>query len=251
MPDDVTSPFGDKLEELGKEFAESQLESMSRDGRSFTYPKWSECVARLNRVLGPGGWSLEVIDQWRDDVYPDWYIAHVSLTVHVQPGVPHEVVRESIDAMEVAKYTENHKTKAGQPLDIGDTWKGAISNAAKKAAWHLGVGLYLSRGKAALEYDAKQADIDAKADAAAQELGWPDHTTKVARHSELLAEIRRLQERSLLDDDDAETLKSLGYGWPMSSENFDDYTQRLESIVEQNAATQDAAPQSVELGQGG
>jgi hypothetical protein len=244
----MTEPFADKLAQLSEEFVADQLQTLSKGGKSFDYPQWSECVARLNRVLGIGGWSLEVLEKWRDEVYPEWLCCHVMVTIHQQQGVPNETVMESIDAMEIA-MTE--RTVSGKkvkiPVDLGDSWKGAVSNAAKKACWHWGLGLYLSRKQKAVEYEAAQADNDAQA----KEQGWPDYTTRTARHSELLAHIRQLQERKLLKEDDGSALKSLDYGWPMTHENYNDYTARLEQIVEANAQALSDQPQSVELGSGG
>ena len=44
-------------------------------------------------------------------------------------------------------------TKNQEPLDIGDELKGAVSDALKKAAQTLGVGLYLARSGEAMEIE--------------------------------------------------------------------------------------------------
>ena len=45
------------------------------------------------------------------------------------------------------------RTKAGDIVDLGDEFKGAVSDALKKACQHFGVGLYLARDVEAIEVD--------------------------------------------------------------------------------------------------
>jgi hypothetical protein len=44
-------------------------------------------------------------------------------------------------------------TKQGEPVDIGDEVKGAVSDALKKAVQTMGVGLYLARSQDAIEIE--------------------------------------------------------------------------------------------------
>ena len=44
-------------------------------------------------------------------------------------------------------------SKNGEPVDIGDEVKGAVSDALKKAVQTLGVGLYLARSEEAIEIE--------------------------------------------------------------------------------------------------
>jgi hypothetical protein len=57
--------------------------------------------------------------------------------------------------------------KQGDPLDLGDEVKGAVSDALKKAVQTLGVGLYLARSEDAMEIEQvieAAANIDPEAE---------------------------------------------------------------------------------------
>jgi hypothetical protein len=118
--------------------------SVSKSGRSLTYIPISEVIARLNKVIGLGNWSSEIISIGRDATDLDWVVAHVRLTVTLD-GVT--ISKDGVGGQQV-KYT-----KAGKVLDLGDEFKGAMSDALKKAAQQLGVGLYLARDDAAMEVE--------------------------------------------------------------------------------------------------
>ena len=56
--------------------------------------------------------------------------------------------------------------KGGEkPVDLGNEFKGAVSDATKKAAQSLGVGIYLARSDEALELEAAES-VDPKVEAA-------------------------------------------------------------------------------------
>ena len=56
--------------------------------------------------------------------------------------------------------------KGGEkPVDLGNEFKGAVSDATKKAAQSLGVGIYLARSDEALELEAAEP-VDPKVEAA-------------------------------------------------------------------------------------
>jgi hypothetical protein len=119
--------------------------TVSKSGRSLTYIPISEVIARLNKVIGLNNWSSEIVSVGRDSVDTDWVIAHVRLTAIVNGET---ITKDGVGGQQV-KYT-----KAGKVLDLGDEFKGAMSDALKKAAQQLGVGLYLARDDAALEVEA-------------------------------------------------------------------------------------------------
>lgn len=129
---------------LSQPFPKEVERSVSKSGRSLTYIPISEVISRLNRVLGVNNWSNEIISIGRDANDPDWVIAHVRIIARIDDMT---VVKDGVGGQQV-KYT-----KAGKILDLGDEFKGAMSDALKKAAQQLGVGLYLARDDIALEID--------------------------------------------------------------------------------------------------
>lgn len=129
---------------LSEPFPREMERSVSKSGRSLTYIPISEVIARLNKVVGLANWSSEIISIGRDATDADWVVAHVRLTVIID-GVT--ISKDGVGGQQV-KYT-----KAGKILDLGDEFKGAMSDALKKAAQQLGVGLYLARDDAAMEVE--------------------------------------------------------------------------------------------------
>jgi hypothetical protein len=51
------------------------------------------------------------------------------------------------------------RKKTGDPIDLGDEYKGAVSDAFKKACQQFGVALYLARSEDALSYE-QEAEVD-------------------------------------------------------------------------------------------
>lgn len=128
-------------QQLAEPFPPEVERTLSKSGTKLTYIPISEVIARLNRVLGVNGWSSETLDCGRDPLDPDWVIAKVRITAHID-GVT--VTREGVGGQQVKR------TKQGAIVDLGDEFKGAESDAFKKAAQKLGIGLYLARSEDAL-----------------------------------------------------------------------------------------------------
>jgi hypothetical protein len=102
----------------------------TKDPRGFTYIPVEDVIERLNLVLGEGGWSFECE------------------LVHVDE---HRVaVKGRLSALGVVKEQfggQNlNKNKDGFAFDLGNDMKGAASDALKKCAQQIGVGLYIPLG---------------------------------------------------------------------------------------------------------
>lgn len=113
--------------------------------KGLTYVPISEVIARLNRVLGIENWSYEVVRAWRENDHPLWCLAHVRL--HVSIGGK-TIFREGLGGQQV-KLTKKDQS----PVDLGDEFKGAVSDALKKAAQSLGVALELARTEEAKRWE--------------------------------------------------------------------------------------------------
>lgn len=126
---------------LAEPFPQEMERSVQKSGTRLTYLPVSEIINRMNRIFGPTGWSHEVISCGRDVSDPEWVIAHVR--VRTENGGSH-------DGFGGGRVK---RTKAGDIVDLGDEFKGAVSDALKKACQHFGVGLYLARDIEAIEID--------------------------------------------------------------------------------------------------
>lgn len=119
--------MSDVLEQLGAPFPKSTESSLKKGGTTLTYIPVSAVIARTNEVLGLD-WSYRVIST---EVVDGWIIAHVRVfTAHTE--------RDGFGGQEI-----KHR-RDGQILDMGHDYKGAVSDALKKALQAFGVGLYLA-----------------------------------------------------------------------------------------------------------
>lgn len=126
---------------LAEPFPPEVERTLNKSGRNLTYIPISEVIARLNRVLGVANWSSETVSAHRDNLDPDWVIAHVRITAAIDGQ---SITRDGVGGQQVKR------TKKGDIVDLGDEFKGAESDAFKKAAQKLGIGLYLARTDDAL-----------------------------------------------------------------------------------------------------
>lgn len=104
---------------------------LTKGGRTFTYIPAAEVIERLNAVLGYGNWSYRCQLVHMDS---DFVVVHGHLEAL-------GAVYEQFGGQKI------NKNKQGEPIDLGDDVKGAASDAAKKAAQMIGVGLYLALGR--------------------------------------------------------------------------------------------------------
>ena len=107
-----------------------------RGGVALSYVSGEQVVSRLNEVLGVGGWSFRVL---RHDIHAEADEAWVLGELVAEIG-ERTVVRQQFGSQKVRR-----SRSTGAPLDLGFDLKGASTDAMKKCASLLGVGLYLSR----------------------------------------------------------------------------------------------------------
>lgn len=134
---------------LSEPFPAEMEREVQKGAARLIYIPISEVINRMNRIFGPLGWSHQVISCGRDSENPEWLIAHVRLNVRLTDTNGEKVVtsHDGFGGVEIKRK------KNGEPLDIGNDYKGAVSDAVKKACQHLGVGLYLARDINAIEID--------------------------------------------------------------------------------------------------
>lgn len=153
-------------EAIAKQLQEPFPQEMLRfnQAKGLTYIPISEVIARLNRVLGFENWSYDVVKAWREPDHPDWCLAHVCLQVTIGDK---EISRSGYGGQQIKKK------KNGDVVDLGDEFKGAVSDALKKAAQSLGVGLELARTEEAKRWEEEavaEASINPEAVAAYERL---------------------------------------------------------------------------------
>lgn len=115
-------------------FPPALIEQVDKGYGKFSYVPGAEVIVRLNKVLGVGNWGMTVDSLERHE---DWLIARVTLSAWIEGRECHYGA------------ADGHKLEK----DWGDCAKSAVTNAMKKAATLLGIGLYLSRSPEALRYE--------------------------------------------------------------------------------------------------
>lgn len=130
--------------DLSEQFPKEVERQLKKGGTSLTYIPVSEVINRLNKVIGIDGWSYEIIKCERDALDPDFIVAHVRMTIYPGEDKFISAVKDGFGGQKIKR------TKNGDIVDLGDEFKGAVSDALKKAAQSLGVGLYLARSEEAM-----------------------------------------------------------------------------------------------------
>jgi hypothetical protein len=134
---------------LSEPFPEEMEKTLRKGGASLTYIPISEVITRLNKLFGVDGWSSEIISCSRDEIDPDFIVARARLIIFFEKGgMP--IIKDGVGGQKIKR------TKAGEIVDLGDEMKGAVSDALKKAAQQLGIGLYLARDVEAIETEHAQ-----------------------------------------------------------------------------------------------
>lgn len=152
---------------LSEAFPVEMERTITKSGTSLVYIPVSEVINRLNKVLGVDKWSFSIVRCERDAIDPEFIVAHVRIDWYQT-----DFACVSRDGFGGQKIKRN---KQGAIVDLGDEFKGAISDALKKAAQTLGIGLYLARTEDAMEIEQV---IDAAQPAVAQQPDVSDDVSK-------------------------------------------------------------------------
>jgi hypothetical protein len=106
-----------------------------RGGLQFAYVEHGYVTERLNLVFG-FNWDFEVVDK---QILEDEVIVEARLTVRTPGG--QTIVKTQFGGADIKRHASGAKN--GRPLSIADDYKAAASDALKKCASLLGIGLDL------------------------------------------------------------------------------------------------------------
>lgn len=123
----------------------ANIQKLNKGGVLLDYVAAEDVVTRLNTVLGVAGWSFDITDQGYNE-WADTFWALGKLTVariDAAGNIVPVLTRMQFGAEQCKRRAD---TKA--PLDIGFDMKAAATDAMKKCASLIGVGLYLSHKEA-------------------------------------------------------------------------------------------------------
>lgn len=106
-----------------------------RGGMQFSYVEHGYVTERLNMVFG-FNWDFEVVDK---QILEDEVVVEARLTVRTPTG--QTIVKTQFGGADIKRHASGQKS--GRPLSIADDLKAAASDALKKCASLLGIGLDL------------------------------------------------------------------------------------------------------------
>ena len=106
-----------------------------RGGLQFAYVEHGYVTERLNLVFG-FNWDFEIVDK---QILDDEVIVEARLTVRTPGG--QTIVKTQFGGADIKRHASGPKN--GRPLSIADDYKAAASDALKKCASLLGIGLDL------------------------------------------------------------------------------------------------------------
>src|SRR5437867_7949108 len=106
-----------------------------RGGQQFSYVEHGYVTERLNLVFG-FNWDFEIVDK---QILDDEVIVEARLTVRTPGG--QTIVKTQFGGAEIKRHASGNRS--GRPLSIADDYKAAASDALKKCASLLGIGLDL------------------------------------------------------------------------------------------------------------
>ncbi len=128
------------LEELYKPF--NLKARKGPGGKTFQYAPTSDVVDRMNKTF-KGDWSTEVRSS---EIIEDQVLICVRIYVKDPSGNisdSHSYWHEGYSSQHLARYTFGEKK--GQIIDLGNSYRSAMSKAIKAACAKWGVGLYLDK----------------------------------------------------------------------------------------------------------
>ena len=121
----------DIINKLNEQFTKQQVKSRrGPSGKRLEYIEAHAVIARLNHAL-ESDWSFEIIEH---QILEKEIVVVGKLTILSEPVV----TKTAFGSQNIKRHQQS-----GEPLSIGDDLKAAASDALKKAATLLGVGLHL------------------------------------------------------------------------------------------------------------
>lgn len=205
----TSTSLNDVLNSLKEPFPSNVIRKLKKGSANLDYVPISEVIARLNRYTP--NWSIVEADAFISPADPNFVIGKVTIEVifgYDENGNPIKRRHIGYGGQQI-----KFKKDGSGTVDLGDEFKGAQSDALKKAAQQLGVGLDLARTDEALQWD---ADLDVEPATAEQ-------IATITAHVDSIAE----------DEEATKTFKkwwATNIGTPKSKLNFDEATTVIKKI---------------------
>lgn len=122
---------------IAKATPKKEIKTISKGGKDFPYVEAAWIRQRLDELFSPMGWDFKIVD---DHCVNEHVIVLGRLTIKTMKDGEIVTVssRDQYGGSIIRKYGRNSQ-QAGQPIDIGNNFKAAASDALKKCAGSLGI----------------------------------------------------------------------------------------------------------------
>lgn len=116
-------------------------------GTSLDYLTGEQVISRLNEVLGVAGWSFTIKDHGVNAEADEcWALGLLEINCGGTMVSREQFGSNKIKRRSAGRFKDNElRDQLDKPLDLGFDLKGAATDALKKCASLVGVGLYLSK----------------------------------------------------------------------------------------------------------
>ena len=104
-------------QQLAESFPPEMVRRLNKGGTNLIYIPISEVITRMNKIIGVENWSFTV-KSWQQ--LGTSIVAHVSVQATIDGKT---ITREGVGGQKIKM------SKQGDPVDIGDEVKGAVSDA--------------------------------------------------------------------------------------------------------------------------
>lgn len=205
-PAGIVVPGSDKQRLLMQTLNEAQVDFLlqrtpkkeikyrqGRGGLQFAYVEHGYVTERLNLVFG-FNWDFEIVDK---QILEDEVIVEARLTVRTPNS--QTIVKTQFGGADIKRHTSG--AKSGRPVSIADDYKAAASDALKKCASLLGIGLDLYGRDRPEETEAESSVISPKSSDEQPHIPVPareENVTPLSRRSDGLCTQQQLRQISHL-----------------------------------------------------
>lgn len=143
MPSPSSSAMSEIYEQLTAPFAHT----FKKPGSNLDYITGEQVTSRLNEVIGWDGWTFRVLEHGYDESADElWCLGELTIG---------STIRNQFGSQKPNRYSSGKNE--GKIIDLGFDLKGAATDALKKCASLIGVGLYLHEKESAHREAPRQA----------------------------------------------------------------------------------------------
>jgi hypothetical protein len=136
------------------------------------YHTGEQCIAAMLERVGPHNFEFRITERWREPesdevcIFGELTVTFWSHDPNDEDYLPHRVVRQEIGSQQIKRYKPkmvDGVSTPGQPISLGDDYKGATTDAFKRCVRMIGIGLDAWEKEPQLPYRRSDEEEEARA----------------------------------------------------------------------------------------